>query len=170
MARIASVQQRGDEADLYLLHHEHLVRSVARTVGAPRALIEDACQTAWLILLRRQPDRTRVFGWLRTVAVREAYRLCGADRRDVRLDVLGADGRWRGGESIEDPRACVERQVTARAALQRLAELPPRQRRLFALQVAGFTYRETAAVTGDSVRTVDRQLRRAHAHVQRQPA
>ena len=170
MATTASVRQRGDEAELYLLHHERLVRSVARVVSAPRALIEDACQTAWLILLRRQPDRSSVFAWLRTVAVHEAYRLCQADRRAARLDVLDADGRSRGGELIEDPRACVERQFAARAALERLAELSPRQRRLLGLQVAGFTYRETAAITGDSVRTVDRQLRRAHARVRRQPA
>jgi len=167
MARIASAWQRGDEAELYLLHHERLVCSVARAVSAPRALIEDACQTAWVILLRRQPDRTSVFGWLRTVAMREAYRLSRADRRAVRLDACGADGRSRGGEVVEDPRACVERQLAARAALERLAELPARQRRLFALQVAGFTYREAAAITGDSVRTVDRQLRRAHARIRR---
>jgi RNA polymerase sigma factor (sigma-70 family) len=170
MASSASVGQRGDEAELYLLHHDRLVRSVARAVRAPRALIEDACQTAWVILLRRQPDRERVFGWLRTVAIHEAYRLCGADRRAVRLEALDAEGRLRGGESIEDPRACVERRIAARAALQRLAELPPRQPRLFALQVAGLSYAEIATVTGDSVRTVDRQLRRAHARVRSQPA
>ncbi|MCA1700404.1 MAG: sigma-70 region 4 domain-containing protein [Actinobacteria bacterium] len=49
------------------------------------------------------------------------------------------------------------------------AELPPRQQRLFALQIAGLSYAETASVTGDSVRTVDRQLRRAHASVRRHP-
>lgn len=170
MAIIASGCQIGDEAELYRLHHERLVRSVTRAVSAPRPLIEDACQTAWLILLRCQPDRSRVFAWLRTVAVHEAYRLSAVDRRDVRLAVLDASGRADGGKLIEDPRANVESQIAARAALQQLAELSPRQRRLFALQVAGFTYRETAAITGDSVRTVDRQLRRAHARVRRQPA
>jgi hypothetical protein len=52
-----SVVQRDDEAELYLLHHERFVRAV----NAPRALIENACQSAWLILLRRQPDRASVF-------------------------------------------------------------------------------------------------------------
>ena len=41
-------------------------------VQAPRELIEDACQTAWAILLRRQPERDAIFAWLRVVAVREA--------------------------------------------------------------------------------------------------
>jgi DNA-binding NarL/FixJ family response regulator len=66
---------RGDEGELYRRHHRDLHRTVARAVNGSRELIEDACQTAWLILLRRQPDRERVFGWLRTVAIHEAYRL-----------------------------------------------------------------------------------------------
>jgi DNA-directed RNA polymerase specialized sigma24 family protein len=64
----------------------------------------------------------------------------------------------------------LDRRLQARLALAMVAELPPRQRRLFALQIAGLSYAETSAVTGDSVRTVDRQLRRAHARVRRQPA
>jgi RNA polymerase sigma factor (sigma-70 family) len=161
---------RGDEGELYRRHHRDLHRTVARAVNGSHELIEDACQTAWLILLRRQPDRDRVFGWLRTVAIHEAYRLSGVERRDVRLDALGpVDGAVRGPELVADHRACVDRQLQARLALARVAELPPRQRQLFALQLAGLSYAEAAVVTGDSVRTVDRQLRRAHGHVRRQP-
>lgn len=164
------VLQRGDEAELYLRHHRALVRAVARSVNASRELIEDACQTAWLILLRRQPDRERVFGWLRTVAIHEAYRLSGIERRDVRLDALASvDGAVRGPERVADRRAGVECHLDARLALARVAELPARQRRLFALQLAGLSYAEAAGVTGDSVRTVDRQLRRAHARVRHHP-
>ena len=47
----------GDEADLYRRHHHELVRSVRRAVNASGELVEDACQSAWLILLRRQPER-----------------------------------------------------------------------------------------------------------------
>jgi DNA-directed RNA polymerase specialized sigma24 family protein len=148
--------QLGDEAELYLRHHRALVRSVSHSVNASRELIEDACQTAWLILLRRQPVRERVFGWLRTVAIHEAYRLSGIERRDVRLDVLGSgDGAVRGPGLVADRRACVERQLEARLALERVNDLASRQRRLFALQLAGLSYAETAVVTGDSVRTVD---------------
>ena len=42
---------RGDEAELYLLHHDRLVRAVAWVVNAPAALVEDACQTAWLVMI-----------------------------------------------------------------------------------------------------------------------
>ena len=73
----------GDEADLYRRHHHELVRSVRRAVNASGELVEDACQSAWLILLRRQPERgPMLFGWLRTVAIHEAYRLSRAERRD----------------------------------------------------------------------------------------
>jgi DNA-directed RNA polymerase specialized sigma24 family protein len=66
---------RGDETDLYRRHQRDLHRAVAHTVSAPRELIEDACQTAWAILLRTQPDRRAIFAWLRVVAIHEAYRL-----------------------------------------------------------------------------------------------
>jgi RNA polymerase sigma factor (sigma-70 family) len=168
---IAPAARRGDEAELYQRHHRALVRSVGRSVNASRELIEDACQTAWLILLRRQPDRDRVFGWLRTVAIHEAYRLSGIERREARLDAaVSSDPAVGGHERVADPRACLDRQLEARSALARVAELQPRQRRLFALQIAGLSYAQTAAVTGDSVRTVDRQLRRAHARVRHQPS
>ena len=65
----------GDEDELYRRHHRELHRAVSRAVHAPRETIEDACQTAWAILLRRQPERDAVFAWLRVVAVHEAYRL-----------------------------------------------------------------------------------------------
>ena len=66
---------RGDEDELYRRHHRDLERAVAHVVNAPRELIEDACQTAWAILLRNQPDRDAIFAWLRVVAIHEAYRL-----------------------------------------------------------------------------------------------
>jgi hypothetical protein len=71
----------GDEDELYRRHHGELHRAVAHAVHAPRELIEDACQAAWTTLLRRQPDRDTIFGWLRVVAIHEAYRLSAIDRR-----------------------------------------------------------------------------------------
>jgi RNA polymerase sigma factor (sigma-70 family) len=161
--------QRGDEAALYRLHHERLVRVVRRRVGGSPALIEDACSFAWTQLLCHQPPRQpELFGWLCTVAIHEAHRLSRLERRDDRLDIRVAgrgDGTLVRAESVEDTRASIEHQLQARAALARVAQLCPRERELFALQIAGLSYQEIAAATGDSVRTVDRQLRRAHAHV-----
>lgn len=109
-----------------------------------------------------------MFGWLRTVAIHEAYRLSGVERRDARLDApVASDTSISRHERVADPRAAVDRALEARSALAMVAELPPRQRRLFGLQIAGLSYVEMSAVTGDSARTVDRQLRRAHARVRR---
>ncbi len=166
---MATKLQLGDEEELYRLHHESLVRVVRRRVGGSDALIEDACSFAWTQLLCHQPERRpELFGWLCTVAIHEAYRLSDVERRDDRLDVRIA-GRGHGvasrAESVEDLRAGLEGQLEARTALSRVAKLCPRQRKLFGLQIAGLSYRQIATVTGDSVRTVDRQLRRAHARV-----
>jgi DNA-directed RNA polymerase specialized sigma24 family protein len=68
----------GDEGELFRRHHRELHRAVARVVRGPHELIEDACQTAWAMLLRCQPERRTVFAWLRVVAIHEAYRLSEA--------------------------------------------------------------------------------------------
>lgn len=157
----------GDEAVLYAQHADALLRSVGRAVNTSDAVIEDACATAWMIFLRRQPDREFTFGWLRTTAIREAIR---ADQRARALASLDADcpppmtgtptARY---ESLIDQLDAGddEQRILAREALRRVAALPPRQRAMFAHHVAGHDYDEIAALTGDSLRTVDRQLRRA---------
>jgi RNA polymerase sigma factor (sigma-70 family) len=157
-----SVVPRGDEADLYRRHHHDLVRSVARAVNASRELIEDACQSAWLILLRRQPDRgPTLFGWLRVVAIHEAYRLSRGERRELRLEDLGdhADellGGW----------LVLENAVEARRALGVVAGLPEREREYLSLLVAGFSYREIGELAGGrTLSNVNRYLARARAHV-----
>ena len=67
---------RGDEEQLYRDHHRRLVSSVGWAVQADPALIEDACARAWEQLIHHQPQRTeRIFAWLRTVAIREAWAL-----------------------------------------------------------------------------------------------
>ena len=85
-----------------------------RAVHGPDALVEDACQTAWVILLRAQPDRATVFAWLLTVATHEAWRLSAADRRscpltrpdDTELDGLDARPRRPRPGACERSRGC----------------------------------------------------------------
>jgi DNA-directed RNA polymerase specialized sigma24 family protein len=157
---------RGDEGELYLRYNDRLVRAVARTVNAPAVLIEDACQTAWLILLRRQPDRPTVFGWLRNVAVREAYRLSREDHRQARLEDLAEQGEWETwvgeGPSLEDA-------VEARRALAVVAALPRSQREDLALFVAGFGYAEIARLGARrrSANNVNKHLVKARARIRR---
>src|SRR3954463_5374950 len=83
------IAARGDEAALFQEHHARLIRAVGRAVQAPTALVEDACGWAWEQLVRTQPDRgPRLFGWLRTVAVHEAFRLSRVQRREGELEQL----------------------------------------------------------------------------------
>ena len=157
---------RGDEDALYRRYHRELHRAVASVVRAPRELIEDACQTAWTILLRRQPDRCSVFGWLKVVAIHEAYRLSTIDWREARLERLReADGDWN---EITADRRRLEDAIQALEALRLVASLPDRQRQDFTLKVAGYTYNEIAGLTrGRTYTNVNKSLVKARARIRR---
>src|SRR4051812_36811026 len=93
---------------------------------------------AWLQLVRCQPRRETALSWLTTVAIREAVRL---DRAGLRACYVDTD--VLANEYVLDP----ELQRDAFDALDALASLPARQRRLAALQAAGFTYDEIGALS-----------------------
>jgi hypothetical protein len=155
-----------DADELYRRHDSELHRTVSRVVNAPRELIEDACQTAWATLLRRQPERDTVFAWLRVVAIREAYRLSAIDRRDARLERLSSqDGDWH--DIMADPRS-LDDSVEALEALRALASLPERRRIDLALKVAGYSYEEIRAQAPGRTRTnVNKSLVKARAGIRR---
>ena len=133
---------------------------------APSALIEDACQNAWTILLRRQPELETVFTWLRVVAIHEAYRLSAIDRRDARLERLRSEeGDWH--ELIPVPRS-LDDAFEALEALRVLASLPERRRADLALKVAGYSYEEIRALSPGRTRTnVNKSLVKACAQIRR---
>ena len=154
---------RGDEGDLYRRHHRVLHRAVAHAVNAPSELIEDACQNAWTILLRVQPERTSVFGWLYVVATREAFRLCERERRYIHLEAMLPAGTW---DAVIAGTVSVDDIVEAREALEILAGLPERQRADLTLLVAGFSYVEIAEMTGGRTYTnVNKHIAKARARV-----
>lgn len=168
MATPCSIALRGDEAELYRVHHDRLVRAVAGAVTAPQALIEDACQQAWSILMRRQPDRgLTLFAWLRTVAVHEAYRLSREERRDARLEDLAGDGEWEAWEALLGSSGSLDDAIEARRALATLAALPATQRQDLTLRVAGFRYDEIAELGGRprSTNNVNKHLVKARARI-----
>jgi hypothetical protein len=79
-------------ANVTRLHNT--VRAAAR---GPEPVIEDACQAAWTILLRR-PDVTldaRGLSWLATVAIREAWRQASTARETPAGGVSGHHERPR---------------------------------------------------------------------------
>ena len=161
----STAPRRGDEADLYERHHQALMIAVSHAINGSPQLIEDACQTAWTILVRRQPDRASVFAWLYVVAIHEAYRLSAIERRELHLEDLAIEGDW---ETILAGRVTIEDQLEALEALRALAGLPNSQRRDLSLRVAGFTYREIAAMTGGRTYTnVNKHLVKARARIRR---
>jgi RNA polymerase sigma factor (sigma-70 family) len=159
---------RGDEEELFRRHHRALVRAVARSVNASHELIEDACQSAWLVLLRLQPDRTpALFAWLRTVAVHQAYRMARQEWRDARLEDLGGDQGW---ERLLGAAHSLDDALEARRALATLSALPVRQREDLALLIGGYSYREIAQRAGAgtrSINNVNKRLTKARTRIRR---
>jgi RNA polymerase sigma factor (sigma-70 family) len=162
-ARSAKPRLVGDEAELFERYAERLIRVMHKAVDAPHHVIEEACSIAWLQLIRTQPERGAVLAWLRVVATHEVLRLLGRDRREASLDeptTAGVDS----GEEFKPAlgrTAELESTLEAREALEQIGRLPERQRRIFGLHVAGLSYDEIGAETGDSWLTVARQISRA---------
>jgi len=156
----------GDETALYHQHHDRLRRLVRAAVHqTDDHTIDDAVSFAFVQLLRYQPDRDTVGGWLYRVAHREAIRLAVQRREHASVDVLleGRDPDLTRTLS-HDPIPSHER---TSEALGVLAGLPVRQRQVLSRSVAGLSRSEIAVETGWSPRTVDRQLVRARADVRR---
>jgi RNA polymerase sigma factor (sigma-70 family) len=136
---------------------EHIVR---RDVRAPDAVIEDACQFAWSGLVRHggRVRREAALSWLARTAEREAYKLARRELRELSLDATLEEA---GDEALAGLAPTLEEVVEQHGRLEAISELPGRQQRLVWLQGLGFSYDEMAAQTGDSNRTVERQLLRA---------
>jgi DNA-directed RNA polymerase specialized sigma24 family protein len=147
----------GDETQLFERHAAALRVSVTRAVRTSPENVEDACSFAWLQLLRTRRVVAHPFAWLRTTAIRQAVQL---EQRGPRTLSLEPDEL----PPLADPRQDFDRRVEevllARAALSG-ARLRPREARLVGLRVCGYDRRSMAELTGDSQRTVDRQLVRA---------
>jgi RNA polymerase sigma factor (sigma-70 family) len=150
------VETLQEVADLYATQAVRVRRLVHLRLTAPDAVVEDACQVAWLRLVRHRSRvrRQTAASWLVRVAAREALRLMDLGDRDRPLEELEADDSGRAPDVIE---AFADRHERLGA----IDRLPERQQRLVWLQGLGFSYSEMAGVTGDSPRTVQRQLLRA---------
>ena len=153
------VERLEEVADLYAAHAVRVRRLVRLGVRAPDAVIEDACQVAWMRLVRHRARvrRETAVRWVVRVGVNEALTLVRRARRDVSLDALADDTV---GATLGTP-DLIEDLAERRARLDAIGGLPARQRRLVWLQGLGFSYAEMAGETGDSRRTVERQLLRA---------
>jgi RNA polymerase sigma factor (sigma-70 family) len=134
---------------------------VAHNVRAPEALIEDACQIAWSqwVTHRDRVSPNSVLAWLATTAIREALRLVRLESRHVPL----TEEREAGAKVINLPvrGPGPEQLVEFRERLAEVRRLPVRQQRALWMQSFGYDYREIAAQTGATRRSVERNLMRA---------
>ena len=164
-AQVRCCQGLREVAELYGAQAIRLHRLIHLHVQAPDALVEDACQVAWLRLVRHRArvDPETADRWLVRVAVNEARRQITRAGRDVSLDELADAAAEEPGTNAELVHELAER----RARLATLHELPERQRRLLWLQGLGFSYVEMSRATGESPRTVERQLMRAKRALER---
>jgi RNA polymerase sigma-70 factor, ECF subfamily len=160
---VSTRAQRGDERELFERHAKRLVRMVQGTTGAPRQIAEDACAFAWLQLLRRQPERGSIVGWLFVVALNEARRLLRTPVHAELDDESDAHAPSNGARPTE-----LDVTLEAHEALEEIAALSEQQVRIFSLHLAGLTYDEISAATGYSARQVDRHIVRARARLRKQ--
>ncbi len=146
---------RMHEEQLFDRHARRLQAAVSRSVRTSPANVEDACGFAWPQLIRHQPPRAAALAWLRTTAVREAMQLHRRTARAVSLEQVA--------EVAADPMLGPEGRLELIIATEqvRAAGLRPREAQVLGLRVARYSRRQMAELTGDSHRSVDRQLARA---------
>jgi RNA polymerase sigma factor (sigma-70 family) len=160
---------RHDEIGAYYVEvAPTLWRAVRHAITGPDALIDDACSYAWLQLLRNDQIELNAagFGWLLIVAKREAYLASARARREPPLgqpeELPEADC-----DPVDSADVMFERLERTRFRRELVRGLPDRKQVLVLLHAAGFTYREIAAITGDTPRTVERQLLRGKRALRR---
>ena len=160
-------------AAFYARHASRLQRIVAAKVNAPAETIEDACQTAWAALVRRDDVSLdhRGVNWLATVAIHEGWRLVSGTR-DLPMGAIRA-GLPSEGE-LPEPEAAepsTDEQALARIEhAQRVADLrtlKTGERRDLYLQALGYRYKEIAEATGSTYTAVNRRLTEGRARLRR---
>jgi RNA polymerase sigma factor (sigma-70 family) len=140
--------RRGDEEVLYRQHHEALVRMVCSRLRVSHEVAEDAVSFAWMQLVRTQPRRENVVGWLYTVAKYEVFATMRRAQREVTVEEL---------PPMAAP-GSVERIVEARETMVSLRGLKSHQRLVLIMKAEGFSYNEIAALTGKTYTWVNRHL------------
>jgi RNA polymerase sigma factor (sigma-70 family) len=152
-------------AAFYARHADRIRRTVAAVVHASVETIDDACQTAWAILLRRDDVSLddRGVNWLITVAIRQAWQLASSSRETPVGTFQGVPGD---NDDVPEPadRLATDTDEQALSRIQAaecaidLQSLKPRERRELYLKALGYSYREIAQMTGSTYTAVNRRL------------
>jgi DNA-directed RNA polymerase specialized sigma24 family protein len=169
-----SPERRHDEIGAFFAANATRLPTMVRArAHAPEHVIEDACQTAWTILLRR-PDITldqRGLAWLATVATHHAWRTAAYPDEipTGSFQDAGHDGEL--GEPAHPDTPSAEDRAIARIEhrerLAAVATLKPREREALYLKGLGYSYNEIAQLTNSTYTAVNRRItegRRALRH------
>ena len=149
-------ERRDQVAAFFAANADRLQRAVRRTAPAPEQTIEDACQAAWIILLRH-PEITldkRGFSWLRTVATYEAWRLA-SNRYETLAGSLHGGPTGHDAEQMPEPADPDDRSAEQRALariehqerVDAVKTLKPREREALYLKGLGYSYHEIATLS-----------------------
>lgn len=140
-------------ARLYRRLAPQLRRILQANLRAPAWVVDDACQVAWMALLSAPAPvaEPQVLSWLATTARREA--LVMLRREAIEVPVADAAPAAADGGGIDPARVSEFWEC-----LGQIRRLPPRQQRMVWMRGLGFRYDEIASATGDSLRTVQRQM------------
>lgn len=147
-----------DAAALFTQHSDRLYRTIVGKFG-DHYLAEEACQFAWIQLLRVPPaDTGYIFAWLTTVATNEALRIIrtttdretAAEFAPEPTDALGLDG-----------------EMEKRDIADALAQLKPQQQVALRLWSQGYTYEEIMETTGKTRTWVNRHIVEGKAALRR---
>jgi RNA polymerase sigma factor (sigma-70 family) len=146
--------------DLYNDLQPQLVRILVSNLQAPEWIVDDACQSAWSSLLEHGGAVVAggELGWLSTTATRAALRLL---RRERSAECCEEPPPLVSLDALRVPEPGPARSFELRERLAEVKRLPVRQQRLVMLHGFGYEYDEIAAATGESRRTIARQLTRA---------
>ena len=154
-------------SELYRELQPQLVRILQSNLQPPEWVIEEACQIAWGALVECGGAVTTggELGWLSTTATREALRLLRRERLTRSHELLLPAPVDMA--SFRSPAPAPDREIELRERLAEIRALPLRQQRVVMLHGFGYEYDEIAAVTGETRRTVARQLTRARQRLVR---
>src|ERR1700744_1986769 len=123
----------GEVAELYASAAGLVRGQVCSEVTASEAVIDDACQFAWIRLLhhRHRVGRDRAVSWLITTALHEVFKLVRRAGHDLSLEQLMEE---TDDLQISRTAPAPEEVVEPRVRLELLRGLPARQERLILLR------------------------------------
>jgi RNA polymerase sigma factor (sigma-70 family) len=145
-----------DTARLFAQHRRRLPRLLRRRVKASEAVIEEACQLAWLRLVEHAAEvpAGAVLPWLFITSRNAAVKQLQREARVVSLEELfEADA-----DRVVEMRPAVGELVELRESIRAIDRLPLRQQRSVWLRAFGLSYVEAARYEACTRRTMERQL------------